>query len=228
MTVSGDVTHPAVLDPTTGEADPFYIRTATSLADDRHLVLKQGDAFVVLDRRGDIRPVGHAQDGLYFRGTRFLSRLALRLGSHTPLLLSSSVRHDNALIAVDLTNPDLGGDPIIIPRGTLHLARWQGTLQERIRIHNFAAVPVATTIVVAFAADYADIFEVRGSERPRRGDLLEPVIEDAAVVLGYRGLDHVIRRRRRPWPSIARRAVKSRPRTPSSTSGSPEAWPTFP
>jgi glycogen debranching enzyme len=192
--------HPAVLDPTTGDTDPFYIRTPTSLADDRHLVLKQGDAFIVLDRHGDIRPVGQAQDGLYFRGTRFLSRLALRLGPHVPLLLSSSVKHDNALVAVDLTNPDIGGDVIMIPRGTLHLSRtivlWEGALQERIRIRNFASAPITTTIVVAFDADYADIFEVRGSERPRRGDLLQPVIDDASVVLGYRGLDHVTRRTR--------------------------------
>ena len=112
-----EVMHPAVVDPVTGDTDPFYIRTPTSLADDRHLVLKQGETFIVLDRRGDIRPVGLAQDGLYFRGTRFLSRLALRLGPHAPLLLSSSVKHDNALVAVDLTNPDIGGDAVTIPRG---------------------------------------------------------------------------------------------------------------
>ncbi len=61
-----EVMHPSVVDPVTGDTDPFYIRTPTSLADDRHLVLKQGETFIVLDRRGDIRPVGLAQDGLYF------------------------------------------------------------------------------------------------------------------------------------------------------------------
>jgi glycogen debranching enzyme len=198
--VTLDVMHPSLVDPITGDIDPFYIRTPTSLADDRHLVLKQGETFIVLDRRGDIRPVGMAQDGLYFRGTRFLSRLALRLGPHAPLLLSSSVRHDNALVAVDLTNPDIGGDAVVIPRGTLHLARtialWDGMLQERLRIRNFSAVAIATTIVLAFDADYADIFEVRGSERPRRGDVLSPTVDESSVVLAYRGLDGVTRRTR--------------------------------
>ena len=192
--------HPVIQDPVNGEVDPFYIRSATSLADDRYLVLKQGDTFVVLDRRGDIRPVGLAQDGLYHRGTRFLSRLALRLGAQAPLLLSSSVKPDNALIAVDLTNPDIGGAAVTIPRGTLHLARtialWNGMLHERIRIRNFASVAIATSIVLAFDADYADIFEVRGSERPRRGDLLPPAVDDGSVVLAYRGLDGVTRRTR--------------------------------
>jgi glycogen debranching enzyme len=198
--VAPDVVHPSVMDPITGETDPFYIRTPTSLADDRHLVLKQGETFIVLDRRGDIRPVGLAQDGLYFRGTRFLSRLALRLGPHAPLLLSSSVKHDNALVAVDLTNPDIGSDTITIPRGTLHLSRtialWEGMLHERLRIRNFSAVAIAATIALAFDADYADIFEVRGSERSRRGDLLVPDVDEASVVLAYRGLDGVTRRTR--------------------------------
>ena len=195
-----EVVHPSVMDPVTGDTDPFYIRTPTSLADDRHLVLKQGETFIVLDRRGDIRPVGLAQDGLYFRGTRFLSRLALRLGPHAPLLLSSSVKHDNALVAVDLTNPDIGGDAITIPRGTLHLSRtialWDGMLHERLRIRNFSAVAIEATIALAFDADYADIFEVRGSERSRRGDVLPPVVDEASVVLAYRGLDGVTRRTR--------------------------------
>jgi glycogen debranching enzyme len=188
------------MDPVTGDADPFYIRTPTSLADDRHLVLKQGETFIVLDRRGDMRPVGLAQDGLYHRGTRFLSRSALRLGSHVPLLLSSSVRRDNALVAVDLTNPDIGGDTITIPRGTLHLSRtivlWDGRLQERLRIRNFSAVAIAATVALAFDADYADIFEVRGSERSQRGETLPAAVDEASVVLGYRGLDGVTRRTR--------------------------------
>ena len=54
--MAAEVMHPSVVDPVTGETDPFYIRTPTSLADDRHLVLKQGETFIVLDRRGDIRP----------------------------------------------------------------------------------------------------------------------------------------------------------------------------
>ncbi|MGI4861103.1 MAG: amylo-alpha-1,6-glucosidase [Janthinobacterium lividum] len=42
---------------------------------------------------------------------------------------------------------------------------------------------------IAFAADFRDMFEVRGSDRVQRGETFAPVIEDGVVVLRYRGLD---------------------------------------
>jgi hypothetical protein len=60
--------------------DQFYILATSSLADDRTRVLKQGDTFAVFDRHGDIRPVGLGVQGVYHEGTRYLSRLELRLG----------------------------------------------------------------------------------------------------------------------------------------------------
>ena len=47
-----------------------------------------------------------------------------------------------------------------------------------------------------FEADFADIFEVRGHRREKRGQLLEPRVEDSAVVLGYLGLDGLRRETR--------------------------------
>src|SRR5213078_3325456 len=44
-----------------------------------------------------------------------------------------------------------------------------------------------------FDADYADVFEVRGMHRPRRGKLRPPVIGRDEMVLAYEGLDHVVR-----------------------------------
>lgn len=192
------------------ETDQFYIRTPSTLADEHDLVLKQGDTFVVLDRYGDIRPVGLAEQGLYHDGTRHLSRLSLRIGGQPALLLSSAVKQDNALIAVDLTNLDVSDEGVLmIPRGTVHLSRvivlWDGVFYERLRLRNYGAEPFATTLVVGFDADYADIFEVRGSVRPRRGERLRPVVGEHEVVLAYRGLDDVIRRTRitiDPAPSV--------------------------
>lgn len=191
------------------ENDPFYIRTPAGLADDRHLVLKQGDTFLVLDRYGDICPVGLAEEGLYHRGTRYLSRLAISLAGERPMLLSSAVRQDNALVTIDLTNLDVGTDPIEIPRGVLHLSRtvalWDGVLHESLHVHNHGAVAIATSISLAFDADYADIFEVRGTGRARRGVRLAPVVDESCVILGYRGLDEITRRTRvciSPWPGV--------------------------
>ena len=72
-------------------------------------VLKHGDTFAVFDQHGDIRPDGHGEEGLYHEGTRFLSRLELRLaGAAAAPAELDRPDGDNARLSVDLTNPDLG------------------------------------------------------------------------------------------------------------------------
>src|SRR5574338_605609 len=104
--------------------DRYYILATSSLADEQDRVLKEGETFVVFDRYGDIKPVGLGEEGLYHEGTRFLSGMLLRLAHERPMLLSSTIRQDNALLAVDLTNPDVSEHgELIVPRGTLHISR---------------------------------------------------------------------------------------------------------
>lgn len=181
--------------------DQFYILATSSRVDDRTRVLKHGETFAVFDRYGDIEQVGLRELGLYHEGTRFLSRLTLSLGKDRPLLLSSTVKEDNALLAVDLTNPDVSfNGQVVIPRGTLHLFRskflWEGVCYERLRIQNYGLFPVEVSFSFQFDADFADIFEVRGLTRERRGLRLETVVEDGRIVLAYQGLDGLIRRTR--------------------------------
>jgi len=45
--------------------DQFYVLATSPFADDRTRVLKYGDAFVVLNRFGDIGSVGLGEQGLY-------------------------------------------------------------------------------------------------------------------------------------------------------------------
>ena len=183
------------------DADPYYIRAPSPVADERDLVLKQGDTFAVLDRQGDIRPVGPAEEGLYHNGTRFLSRLGLSLNRQRPLLLSSAVRSDNAWITVDLTNADVSeGETITVPRGTLHLSRTlalcDGVLYERFVVRNYSMSPMPVTLILRFDADFVDIFEVRGTKRARRGEMLPAGVTATSTTLGYRGLDGVTRQTR--------------------------------
>src|SRR3569832_822152 len=110
----------------------FYIRASSALADDRTRVLLNGDTFAVFDRRGDIQPVGFGQQGIFHKETRHVSRLEMHFCGEQPQILSSTVREDNVLFAVDLTNSDLtmpSGD--MLPRGTLHIYRAK-FLTERI------------------------------------------------------------------------------------------------
>lgn len=179
----------------------YYILASSAMADDRVEVLKQGETFGVFDRYGDIHPVLPSPLGLYHQGTRFLSRFELTMGGQRPLLLSGTVKEDNALLTVDLTNPDILPEKQgAVPRDVLHLCRtrflWKGTCFERIRVHNYSLEEIPVSLSFALEADYADLFEARGHQRLRRGTPLETIRSTDGLVMGYEGLDQVIRRTR--------------------------------
>ena len=178
----------------------YYIRANASMADTGSRVLKNGETFAIFDRHGDIRPLGFENQGVFHDGTRFISRWKLGINSTVPLLLSSNVKEDNDFLVVDLTNPVLrldNGDGDL-PHGVIHLVRTaflrQGIFFERLQISNFALRPVSLALEVTFEADYVDVFEVRGNSRKKRGQMLGPMVTPSAVVLGYRGLDSVVRK----------------------------------
>jgi glycogen debranching enzyme len=163
-------------------------------------VLKAGESFAIFDQHGDIRPDGRGEDGLYHRGTRHLSSMALRIAGHRPLILGGTSRWDNSRVRVDLTNPDLGRGPHRLPHSSLHIARtkvlFDGLHRERIEVRNFARRQVTITLSLRYQADFADLFEVRGMRRPRRGALLPARVGTDSVLLRYEGLDGVLRRTR--------------------------------
>ncbi|HEY8509992.1 MAG TPA: glycogen debranching N-terminal domain-containing protein, partial [Steroidobacteraceae bacterium] len=191
-------------------ADPhqFYILAPQVPFPEPTLVLKQDDTFGIFNHFGEIDSNARYDEGLYHHDTRHLSRFCLLLAGGRPLLLSSASRRDNLLMSSDLTNPDvyLGGR-VVLPHGTLHIFRskliWHGVCYERIHVRNFTRDALEIALSIGFAADYTDIFEIRGEKRPRRGRMLEPHIGSDFVELGYEGLDGVVRRTRiecRPEP----------------------------
>ena len=183
--------------------ETFYIVAATDRTGGPPRVLKHGDTFAVFDQYGDIVAAEAGQQGLYYDGTRFLSRFELLLHGQRPLFLSSTVSDDNIVFTADLTNHDvLRQDTVVIPRGALHLARsrvlWHGTWVELIRVANYSLRTIEVPLTLRFDADFADIFEVRGTPRARRGERLADGV-DAESVLRYRGLDRVERCTRVAW-----------------------------
>lgn len=178
--------------------DRWYILATSSRADDRTLVLKQGDTFAVFDRHGDIHALGLARQGLFHDGTRYLSRFETRLGGARPLLLSATTTQDDTLLVANCTNPDVrDGERVVVPRDTIHLLRtsflWDGVLHSRLRVRSYERAPRAVDLTLLFESDFADIFEVRGAGRPRRGTLVGPAVEPDVVRLAYDGLDGVRR-----------------------------------
>ncbi|MDI6853766.1 MAG: amylo-alpha-1,6-glucosidase [Deltaproteobacteria bacterium] len=179
----------------------WYVLATSALSEDRPRVLKHGETFAVFDRLGNIRQYGLGEDGLYHEGCRFLSRWELTVNGRQPMFMNSTVREDNALLRVDLTTPDLyENGNLITPRGTVHIAReqllWGGAQYERLRLVNYGKSRTALTLEYQFDADFADIFEIRGVPRPRRGTKLPPQIQDSEILLAYQGLDGVRRQTR--------------------------------
>lgn len=136
-----------------------------------------------------------ARRGLYHRDTRHLSRLELTLGGQRPLLLTSTVRDDNAVLVCDLTNPELPADEDgeAVRQDTLHLRRtrflWNARAFERIAVSSYDTRTRNVRLVLSFAADFADIFEVRGTPRARHGVHHPAEVYAEAVTLSYTGLD---------------------------------------
>jgi glycogen debranching enzyme len=157
--------------------------------------LKDGDTFLLADALGDIHD---REDGLFTDDTRILSKFELSVADRPASLLGAAVSQDNTTFIAHLTNrplPTLGERAI--PQGVIHIERRRilsgGRLYERLTLTNFNNRQAELSVRFAFAADYADIFEVQGHVRPARGQLLKADIVDRGVRLAYRGLDGLVR-----------------------------------
>jgi glycogen debranching enzyme len=176
----------------------YYVRATSALADDRTRVLKYGETFAVFNRFGDIEALGPVQFGLFYQETRHLSSFVFRVNGSQPMLLSSTIRDDNFFLSIDLSNVDSAEEGVItLPRGTVHFFRAkfleEGSCREQIRVMNYGDQPVSVLVSFEFGADFADIFEVRGSRRNQRGALLPPHVGSEEIILKYLGLDKVER-----------------------------------
>ena len=175
------------------EESPFYIPMTGPAARPRR-ALKHDDTFVVLDSHGDIGASAGGPDGLFNADTRYLARLELVLDGVQPLLLGSNLRDDNSALTVDLTNPDVyRNERIVLQKDMLHIVRtiflWRGTAYQRIGLQNHGEGIASFDLTLLFDNDFADLFEVRGERRLRRGIGSSKLLGPADVALEYNGLD---------------------------------------
>jgi glycogen debranching enzyme len=174
----------------------FHIR-ASSAASIEKLVLKHDESFLVCDRRGDFPAHVAGELGFYEGGTRHLRWLELQVNGQRPLLLAAEVSTENDQILVALANGDIEHPSGPIPRNTIHLDRlltvYRGHLVHSLTVTSFHDAPCELTLEWIFAADFRDVFEVRGMHRPARGEALAEERDGGTVRLRYRGLDGVER-----------------------------------
>jgi glycogen debranching enzyme len=162
-------------------------------------VLKEGPLFLISDAFGNIEPDRRGL-GLYLGDTRVLSTAVLLIEGLTPTLL----RPDPGGAArgtVQLSNPDLPADPMrsvdhpaALPRQSIGIRRVRalrrdGSYRERVIVTNYTTVAQRLTMRLLLDVDGADVFEVRGYPRPKRGALLPLAVRPDGLTYRYRGLD---------------------------------------
>ena len=139
------------------------------------LTLKDDDLFLITDTLGNIS--GCLEEGtttslgLFCRDTRFLSRLELQIEGRSPILLSSNA-DKGFVLSVLCANPQvedrLSAETVGIQREIV----LNGGLFEELTVTNYSTLPVSFELSLSFAADFVDLFEVRGNAREQRGQLL--------------------------------------------------------
>jgi glycogen debranching enzyme len=173
----------------------FFIPATASLQERRPRTLKHGDTFAVFDHNGDALSGPGSPEGIFHRDTRYLSHLHLTINGKRPMLLSSTLRDDNATLTCDLTNPDLFDEKgkLTLEHDLIHMRRtrflWNAGFYERLAVRNYDERRQQVRIEMSFGADFADLFEVRGTVRAKNGRHLPSVTEQDRVLLSYVGLD---------------------------------------
>ena len=139
--------------------------------------IKEGDLFLMTDEEGNLPPA-QAAYGLYRGDTRHLSVYDLTLDDVRPTVLLSTAELGFGS-EQHLTNPRMTVDSRVILKDSIEVTRRRvvnKSLVESIRVTNFAIERTRIALRLRFAADFADMFEVRGETRPRRGKLFPPEV----------------------------------------------------
>jgi glycogen debranching enzyme len=192
---------PTALPVDGGPPMPPQILRATDLTGVH--ILKHDNLFMLCDAYGDVHIDGRGL-GLYERDTRVLSTYELRLNGFRPVVLRTGPAVDYHS-TIQLTNPDLFGSDadrldraeMVLRRHSLGIVRERvigGGFGERISVRNYTTSPERARLTLKLDADYADIFELRGLVRDRRGERLPNEGDGSLVTFAYRGLDGEPRR----------------------------------
>jgi glycogen debranching enzyme len=160
------------------------------------LAIKEGDLFLFTNELGQVPGAENSVLGLYYRDTRYLSRYELTIAGRQPVLLSGGAERGYAA-TVELTNLEARtADGHVLPQASVHVRRTRfisDRLYELLRVRNYHRREVELIVDLHFDADFADLFEVRGSRRRRRGSRLAPLADEGTLTLSYLGLDEVTR-----------------------------------
>ena len=156
------------------------------------LVIREQDIFLLTNTFGNVPLDNPSGFGLYYLDTRHLSVYDFSFADARPVVLLSTAElgFSEEQMLTNPAMPCLQGR--ILPPGSVEARRQRvvgGALEETLCVTNYNIFPIEIDVVYTLAADFADIFEVRGSKREKRGQILPPRMEDGTMVFAYDGLD---------------------------------------
>lgn len=178
----------------------FSIKAA--ITDHPRQVIKNGKYFEILSETGALPASSPYGNGLYKDDTRYLSCWDISLNDKDMILLMADCQKGYAGTfcyankAFDQSGPD-GQNKETVPEQSVLLKREiviTDALREKYTVSNYHRNLVKVELSIKFDADYADMFEVRGQKRDRRGKRMATKLSKDGdfVVLSYKGLDDKI------------------------------------
>src|SRR6201994_506140 len=174
--------------------EPKLLYPEPQLDAEEGLAIIRGSTFFAATRSGDLMPPGAPQVGLFCDDTRFLSRLELRVNGQKPIVLSSTtLGSDTAKVELTVRGGSTAANNLDLPINSVYIHREQvlerDWLHDILDIHNYHDAEVALGVELSFAADFMDIFQVRGLLRGKSGRYFVPQIHESNVRFLYEGLD---------------------------------------
>jgi len=127
------------------------------------VTLVEGPAFCISSRSGDILP--DSAQGLFFRDTRFLSCLELRINQQRPEPLAADSTAPFSATFVLRARPRTGlADSSLLAFRYRYVGRG---MREDICIYNYGQEPAYCSVELRFSADFGDLFRVKeGRAKP--------------------------------------------------------------
>jgi glycogen debranching enzyme len=141
----------------------------------------EGSTFVVSDAAGDVDARPDEPAGLFYRDMRHLSRWQVRLnGRELDALSGDAIEYDEALFFLVAPTGSIYRNSTVVLIRRRHVG---DGMQEHLQVDNHGLEPLQAEISVLFAADFADVFEIK-DHLAKAGRFYHRVEQDS-VVLGY-------------------------------------------
>ena len=148
-----------------------------------NVTLVEGSAFAISDSSGNMAP--GAPHGLFFRDTRFLSRLELRVnGQYPEVLAATSTEPFSAQFALRArSQSDARTESGLMVFRNRYVGRG---MREDIVVRNFSEEPAYCQLELDLDTDFADLFEVKEGRLSKEGEHRELTVGDGEVSFSYR------------------------------------------